>query len=74
MWTHFDLYFGNQVLNAGKNKLKSMDDVQSLVGLRALILNGEIFRLFLLYTLSWLFEANGKNFGLCSFICVTFCR
>nr|AMM42992.1 LRR-RLK [Vernicia montana] len=30
---------GNQVLNAGKNKLKFMDEVRSLVSLRALILN-----------------------------------
>jgi len=31
----------NQVLNAGKNKIKSIDEVRSLVSLRALILNGE---------------------------------
>lgn len=31
----------NQVLNAGKNKLISMDQVRSIVNLRALILNGE---------------------------------
>jgi protein phosphatase 1 regulatory subunit 7 len=29
------------VLNAGKNKIKSIDEVRSLVSLRALILNGE---------------------------------
>lgn len=33
-----DIYY--QVLNAGKNKLRSMDEVKSLVSLRALILNG----------------------------------
>ena len=32
----------NQVLNAGKNKIKSIDEVRSLVSLRALILNGEV--------------------------------
>ncbi|RVW86710.1 hypothetical protein CK203_039828 [Vitis vinifera] len=41
--------FENQVLNAGKNKLRSMDEVRSLVSLRALILNdneiGSICRL-----------------------------
>ncbi|XLS78425.1 hypothetical protein HN51_062650 [Arachis hypogaea] len=30
-----------QVLNAGKNKLRSMDEVRSLVSLRALILKGQ---------------------------------
>lgn len=34
--------FCNQVLNAGKNKLRSMDEVGSLLTLRALILNGEL--------------------------------
>lgn len=29
------------MLNAGKNKLRSMDEVRSLVSLRALILNGK---------------------------------
>ena len=29
------------MLNAGKNKIKSIDEVRSLVSLRALILNGE---------------------------------
>lgn len=32
----------SQVLNAGKNMLRSMDEVSSLVSLRALILNGEL--------------------------------
>lgn len=32
-----------QVLNAGKNKLRSMDEVRSLVSLRALILNGGLY-------------------------------
>ena len=31
-----------QVLNAGKNKLRSMDEIKSLVSLCALILNGEL--------------------------------
>lgn len=32
----------NQVLNAGKNKIKSMNEISSLVNLCALILNGEL--------------------------------
>lgn len=31
------------MLNAGKNKLKSMNEISSLVNLRALILNGESY-------------------------------
>lgn len=38
--TLYDEYV-NQVLNAGKNKLKSMDQIASLTTIRALILNGE---------------------------------
>ena len=34
--------FVKQVLNAGKNKLRSMDEIKPLVSLRALILNGEL--------------------------------
>ena len=33
-------FFVNQVLNAGKSKLKSMDEFRTLISLRALILNG----------------------------------
>lgn len=36
----------DQVLNAGKNKLKSMDEVSGLVNLRALILNGELLYVY----------------------------
>ena len=32
-----------QVLNAGKNKLRSMNEVRSLMSLRALILNGGLY-------------------------------
>ncbi|KAM3375889.1 hypothetical protein P3S68_014603 [Capsicum galapagoense] len=44
--SHMDM---DKVLNAGKNKLKSMDEVGGLVNLRALILNGELLYMFHLF-------------------------
>jgi hypothetical protein len=55
----------NQVLNAGKNKIKSIDEVRSLVSLRALILNGEDQRIeyqfFFFFNGGW----NCKFLGFC---------
>ncbi|CAL5345332.1 unnamed protein product [Camellia sinensis] len=43
IWSNFlEELLSLMVLNAGKNKLKSMDEVKSLLSLRALILNGMV--------------------------------
>lgn len=37
-----DILLMKQVLNAGKNKLRAMSEIESITSLRALILNGII--------------------------------
>lgn len=50
----FNSIFVVQVFNAGKNKLRSMEEVSSVISLRALILNGIWFCYFFIVALTML--------------------